>query len=164
MQAGVDQPKRDAGPDAARREAAREVALWQRLVLPVMVVVLLGAGLFFAWAIIKEVRNLYPRLEQAPATLEAQFDKFEAGRPEAATDPSYLRFKTLALLEVDALQRRYKQANAAMLARVWTRQMGFLTGMLMALVGSAFILGRIEIGQTTLSAEAQAPKAGLDAA
>jgi hypothetical protein len=49
-----------------------------------------------------------------------------------------------AVLEADALQRRYHQANANMLARVWTRQLGFITGMLLALVGAAFILGRTD--------------------
>ena len=142
-------PQTTAAPDRADMD---ERARWQRRVLPVMVFAIIGAGIFFAVAIIQEVRTLYPRLEQAPVSLTAQFERFEAERPEMTGDLDYLRFKALALLEADALQRRYQQANAALLSRVWTRQMGFMTGMLMALIGAAFILGRIEMGETRMSA------------
>ncbi len=150
-------------PEEAKREDPeppdpKELARWQRLVLPVMVFAVIGAGIFFAVAIIQEIRTLYPRLEHQPSEIAGYFESFEAERPEAAADLEYLRFKTLTLLEADALQSRYRQANAAMLSRIWTRQMGFLTGMLMALIGSAFILGRIEVKQTTLSAKGQGPE------
>ena len=51
------------------------------------------------------------------------------------------------------MQRRNQQASAAMISKLWTRQMGFMTGMLMALIGSAFILGRLEVREARLSAE-----------
>jgi hypothetical protein len=151
--------------DERERAGPRELASWQRLVLPVMVLAVVAAGVFFAVEIVMELRTLYPRLEQAPTTLTPHFERFEESQPEVSASLDYLRYKTLVLLESDALQRRYQQVNAAMLSRVWTRQMGFLTGMLMALIGSAFILGRLEVRETTLSAEGSAPgTAGLKGA
>lgn len=137
---------------------SKELARWQRLVLPVMGLMVVGAGIFFAFTIIQETRHIYSKIEQAPASLAPHFERFEALQPDAASEMHYVRFKASALLEADALQRRYQQTNAAMLSRVWTRQMGFLTGMLMALIGSAFILGRIETSETKLSGEAKSPE------
>jgi hypothetical protein len=137
-------------PDPQERE---ELAQWQRLVLPVMVLTIVGAGIFFAVTILSEIRELYPRVEHAPASLAPHFEAYEALQPNAAKELAYMRFKALALLEADTLQRRYQQATAATLSRVWTRQMGFIIGMMMALIGSAFILGRIEVRQANLSAD-----------
>lgn len=155
----VKEPAAQDGPD---RHGPQELARWQRLVLPVMVSAVIGAGIFFAVAIIQEIRTLYPKLEHQPVSLAPYFERFEENQPAATGDLGYLRFKTFALLEADALQSRYRQASAAMLSRIWTRQMGFLTGMLMALIGSAFILGRIEVKQTTLSAGSAVPEAAAN--
>ena len=141
-------------PSAWRREA------WQGRLLPLMIGMLVAAGLFFAVMSIVELRSLYERVEQRPLPLSPIFAEFEQhAPPEARGEISYLRFKTEALLEADVLYRRYHQANATMLARVWTRQLGFLTGMLLALVGAAFVLGRLREDASRIEAEVQGAKA-----
>ncbi len=141
-------------PSARRREA------WQGRLLPLMVAMLIAAGAFFAVMSIVELRSFYDRVEQRPLALTPVFAEFEQHAPPGAQgDISYLRFKTQALLEADVLYRRYHQANATMLARVWTRQLGFLTGMLLALVGAAFVLGRLREDGSRIEAEVQGAKA-----
>jgi hypothetical protein len=135
---------------------------WQAQLLPLMSAAIVLAGLFFAAMSIFELRDFYKRVEHQPFTLNESFAAFEAARPTAIdNDPSYLRFKVAALLEANAMERRYRQANSTMLARVWTRQLGFLTGMLLALIGAAFILGRLQEGETRIEAEAQGAKGVL---
>lgn len=56
-------------------------------------------------------------------------------------------------LERDLIARRYEQTGLAISARMWTRFMGFTTGMLMALLGSAFVLGRLEDSGAELAGE-----------
>ncbi|MFW5835156.1 MAG: hypothetical protein ACOCYE_13770 [Pseudomonadota bacterium] len=147
----------DAGE--RRREA------WQAKLLPLMAGMLVLAAVFFAVTSIVELRSLYQRVEQRPLDLATSFADFEALAPAGtAGELAYLRFKTLALLEADALHRRYHQANATMLARVWTRQLGFLTGMILALVGAAFVLGRLQESTSTLEIEAKGTKAAMASA
>lgn len=109
-----------------------------------------------------ELRSLYDRVEQRPLDLTPAFSAFEQrAAEEVLGDTAYLRFKILALLEADALHRRYHQANATMLARVWTRQLGFLTGMILALVGAAFVLGRLQETTSTVGIETKVAKASI---
>src|SRR5688572_15958507 len=56
---------------------------------------------------------------------------------------SCARWRTLAALEANVMQRRYHQATAALLARLWFKALGFTTGMILCLVGAAFILGKL---------------------
>jgi len=138
--------------NAARQEATveRRREAWQGKLLPLMAGMLVATALFFAVMSVVELRALYPRVEQQPLDLGTSFAAFEEARPAVRGDFDYLRFKTLALLEADALHRRYHQATATMLARVWTRQLGFLTGMVLALVGAAFVLGRLREDTSTV--------------
>jgi hypothetical protein len=62
-------------------------------------------------------------------------------------------WKTLSILEGNALQRRYHQANAILMSRIWTRYLGFVTGMTLALVGAAFVLGKLREPESTLDVE-----------
>ena len=69
------------------------------------------------------------------------------------------RWQTVALLEATVLERRYHQATAALVARLWLKALGFITGMVLALVGAAFILGKLtDVTPTNLTAEGQAAK------
>jgi hypothetical protein len=65
----------------------------------------------------------------------------------------FLQWKTLVLLEQDAMNMRYQQINATLLLRTWTRYTGFLVGMVLALVGAFFILGRLREETSQLSGE-----------
>lgn len=128
---------------------------WQRRLLPLMSLILVASGIFFGVVSVLEVRSLYDRLRHEAMDLSPVFDAYEAGVAPAGLSEDYVRFKALAMLEADALKRRYHQANATMLARVWTRQFGFITGMLLALVGAAFILGQLGNQPTKLGGEGQ---------
>lgn len=58
-------------------------------------------------------------------------------------------------LEREIIARRYRQASAMLSLRLWTRLMGFLTGMILAMVGAAFVLGRLSAPVSEISGGAQ---------
>lgn len=127
------------GPEQTERAA------WQRMLLPLMAAFLVLAAIFFAVMSVFELREFYDEVAHQPLDLAMHFTEFEESAPaDTLNHPDYARFKILSLLEAEALERRYHQANATMLGRIWTRQIGFITGMLIALVGAAFILGRLQ--------------------
>jgi hypothetical protein len=112
---------------------------------------LILSALFFAVTSILELREFYRQVAHEALDLQREFARFEEAAPPAVrSSEEYLRFRVLSLLEADALQRRYRQANATMLARVWTRHLGFTTGMIVAMVGAAFILGQLREDPTTV--------------
>ena len=134
------------------------IAPWIRWLFPLMGLVLIAGVVFFAFTSLTELREFYDRVEQQPIDLTPVF---EAGQDLPITAKS-LEFEVLATLEAEALSRRYAQVNATMLARVWTRQMGFVTGMILAIIGAAFVLGRLQDPPTKLEAEGGGFKTTLD--
>lgn len=90
----------------------------------------------------------------AEALLE---DRRCAARPGVpALDPqaciSVQRQRALLLLEANVVERRYHQSNALMMFAVWSRYLGFVTGMILAVFGAAFILGKLSEPESSLGA------------
>lgn len=142
---------------------AREAA-WQRRLLPLMAGMLVVLALFFLVVTLYQMNDLAsrvaaaPRLDLKPAL--ASLDNVPDG---TKTDERLLRatWRTLAELEGYAIDRRYHQANLLLMMRLWTRYLGFITGMILALVGAAFILGKMREAGTTLDAQGAAGKVAI---
>jgi hypothetical protein len=139
------------------------IANWQQKLLPLMASMLVAAALFFAAVSVFEYSDFKNRVAPPAPDLSKIFDRFEQTE-EAKTTVNrfdYLQWKSLVFLEQGMISHRYAQVNATILARVWTRLMGFTTGMLLAIVGSAFILGKLREQPTELRQETEALKFSL---
>jgi hypothetical protein len=135
---------------------------WQQRLLPFMMGSILVMGIFFFIASLYQLYYLHHQVAHTRLDLLPHFAQFEEKSSKAIYgDKEYLRWKTLMLLEQDVVHRRYHQANSVMLARVWTRYLGFVTGMILALVGAAFILGKLQELPTKLEADSQLFKASV---
>jgi ABC-type dipeptide/oligopeptide/nickel transport system permease component len=136
---------------------------WQRSLLPLMAGVLIVAALFFAIQSVFEFSDFKSRVQPPKADLSAIFDRFEQVEDTKSTIArfDYLQWKSVVHLEQETMRFRYSQVNAAILARMWTRLMGFTTGMVLAIVGATFILGKLREQQTELKNETQALKISL---
>lgn len=136
---------------------------WQRRLLPFMIGSIAAMGLFFFVASFLQLSSLRARLAATPVDLSQVFIQFEqtpAGRSLQA-DFEYLKWKTLVRLEQEVISHRYDQSASAVLTRVWTRYLGFVTGMVLALTGAVFILGKLQEAPTRLETKAEAFQAAL---
>lgn len=66
----------------------------------------------------------------------------------------YLRWITLTRMEQESLYRRYNQGGLLLMSRIYTKYLGFFTGMIMAIVGSVFIIGKISEDKSEISGSA----------
>src|SRR5437764_5948659 len=119
----------------------RERSAWQKRLLPFLIVTISLMAVFFFVSSLLQLGKLgeavaYHQDDRLPAALSA----YERTNPP---DGDYMRWKAMVLLEQTALDHRYAQVNATLMLRAWTRHLGFLTGMILALVGSIFILARL---------------------
>jgi hypothetical protein len=141
-------------------EMAGEQSLtaWQKRLLPLMVSMLVLLSLFFCIAICVETYRVQQHIvtrheiDLGPAFAVVQAD--QAKTFENQTELA--RFQAAALLESSALQSRYHQATMALMIRICIVFLGFLTGMVLALVGAAFILGKLREVPTNLEAKTAA--------
>lgn len=138
--------------ESPQTEAPR-ITMWQKRLLPFMISMLSVLTLFFFIASLIQIYYLQSRIEQSPELdLNPALSMLE-GAATAGDKLDYARWKTLSILEGNALQRRYHQANALLMSRVWTRYLGFVTGMILAMVGAAFILGKLREPYSKLDAD-----------
>jgi len=142
-----------------RREA------WSARMLPWMGRMVFGLTVFFFLASAAQLAYLHYEIMRAPSSdvsipmnmLLAAQDGQTVGAKEGDRLPA-AAIAALTALERIAMERRYHQANVSLLSRVWTRYLGFVTGMVLAMVGAAFILGRLETRTSAASAETAAGK------
>lgn len=125
---------------AAATEARKALAAWQKRLLPFMTRSIVAmAVVFFVFSAVHLYHvSGFIAEGQAPdirGQVAAELAKGNGG-PQAVAN-------ALVLLEADALSKRYRQASALLLSRIWSRQMAFITGMVLAFMGAVFILGKL---------------------
>jgi len=140
---------------------ARELARWQRKLLPfmsrflvILAIAFFALSIFDVYEMRSFVRNessqaIRGRVEELLRTKSGNLDAIQQG---------------LLLLESDALDKRYREASALLMSRIWTRQLAFLTGMVLTFVGSAFIIGKISESPSEVNFGASDWKAGISSA
>lgn len=123
---------------------------WQQRLLPFMIWMVVGLTLFFFIASFAQLAYLHVNIQDRP---EVEVESIAPPRNASSTDKAR-KLNILAQLEASALEHRYHQANVFLMSRVWARYLGFVTGMILALVGAAFILGKLRDKKATeISAE-----------
>ena len=138
----------------SQRMETRGIFSWQKKLLPLMIGMLAVLAFFFFVASFIQLYYLHSRIEDAPKLDLAQaFSIPDSGAAADMGRLDYSKWKALSILEGYSLQRRYHQANVLLMSRVWTRYLGFVTGMILAFVGAAFILGKLREPETKLDSE-----------
>lgn len=104
---------------------------------------LIGLTLFFFAVSLGQMIYLHSRIDAdtGPA-IGALLDEQIALRGEDAGLP-LLEMRARVVLEERTLERRYHQANALLMSRIWVSYLSFVTGMILCLVGAAFVLAQV---------------------
>ena len=131
-------------------------AAWQLKLLPIMIFVLILMTVAFLVLSVLETNSVQQEIRAAP-----QFDlgpalaslNCKATSNTVAEYQSCAHWRLLAVLEAQTIQQRYHQANTSLAVRAWIKFLGFLTGMVLSLVGAVFILGRLTEATSNLAAE-----------
>lgn len=125
---------------------------WQARMAPLMTTAVVLTGLFFAIATMWKFGEVEARLNRSSPDLPAATwntiiapQNFDQQMQLATIQASYD-------LERELVARRYEQGNLAFMSRLWTRFMGFVTGMILGLVGAAFVLGKLDTDQSEVEA------------
>lgn len=120
---------------------------WQHRLMPFMIGVILTLGLFFFIATMYQLYELNIKIKDAPILVSKTF--LDSTENEATLIEK--QWRSLVVLETHILQQRYHQANVLLMARIWVRYLGFVTGMMLSLIGAVFILGKLREPSTELS-------------
>lgn len=147
-----------APDDLQARPAPDEWAkAWQRASRPMMVRTLVALAAFFFVASLVQLAYLnwqisHPPALAADALLDPTICRTPAGVPPLSPQVclTLQRDRAAVLLEENLVARRYHQGDAQLMFGIWSRYLGFVTGMILAVVGAAFILGKLAEPPTQL--------------
>ena len=135
---------------------AEELHDWNLRLLPLMSRMLIGLTVFFFLATAAQLAYLHVEISSAPAgDFQDAMEMLDSAGSAAELSLPAATVATQVSLERNAMERRYHQANVSLMSRVWTRYLGFATGMILAMVGAVFILGRLQTRTSEVGAKAQ---------
>lgn len=132
---------------------------WQLKVLPFMTRAIAVMGLLFFLSSFVQIHLMHVELQTAPEVEEASASLDDLESPAKA---ELMRWNALVTLERETLRAREQATNAVILRQASLLNLGFLTGMVLCLVGAVFVLGRLQEPATSLSGETPQLKVALN--
>lgn len=137
--------------------------LWQKKLLPFMMLALIGLTVAFVGISFWELQNFKSRMDDAGKKHEELFRVMGAA-DEPVKDTAilsenkedgmdYIKWRSLILIERETISRRYNTTYTVLFAQVLTKYFGFLTGMILAIVGAVFVLGKLQEEMSDVSGE-----------
>jgi hypothetical protein len=138
-----------------RKQTRAVMRRWQNRLLPVMTRMVIGLTLFFFVASLLQLLYLNWNISRGPS-LDPKFADAILTFPSEPSEQwlTAFRYQAAVMLELQALEQRYHQTNMALMSRVWLRYLGFVTGMILALLGAVFILGKLEAPSSVIEGQA----------
>ncbi|MBK6964003.1 MAG: hypothetical protein IPH20_08645 [Bacteroidales bacterium] len=115
--------------------------VYNRLI-PVVIVFPVIFLIFFIVVSMIQLQEINSRIEEGQSmAVKEMMNKAMAG--EQFTE-EYLQFLTLAALEEESLNERYRQGHYSLVSRSFKQFLGFFTGIIMVIVGSVFVLLKLK--------------------
>jgi hypothetical protein len=138
-----------SSPSAAENDQPKPVRKkprrWQDRLLPLMAGMLIALALFFFIATFIQMSYLHRNILTSPSV------EFDVTSAEALLDGAHnfddlyqvRKFEIRAAMERFVVEKRYHQASVLLMSGLWLRYLGLITGMILALVGASFVLGKL---------------------
>jgi len=129
---------------------------WQRRLLPLMIGMIVVLTGFFLVSTLIQLYRLQAQVENSPdVDLGPAFSMLELKGDAASSRLDYARWKTLAILEANALEQRHHQASVLVRSRNWVKYLGFVTGIMLTSIGAVFVLGKLSEQRSELDAKSE---------
>ncbi len=141
-------------------ESERDLKLWQNRLLRFMTNSLIAMAVIFFVTTLWLFVDLTRRVEYRQTDLVTVINSLPHAA-DVAADRAYREWYVRAVLEKSALEQRFALQSMIVQGRLWTRAMGFLTGMILCFSGCVFVLGKMREPPTQAAAEASGIKATL---
>ena len=136
---------------------------WQSKLLPLMAGMLVLLTAFFIAATFWQAIRMQDRIENT-GSLHSHVTEEMLSDSRAGIPHDEQRWRASVRLETYSIHSRYRQAGLILMSRVWIIYLGFVTGMILALVGATFILGKLREPESTLGADTSVAKFSVSTA
>ena len=143
----LGEPLREQSDVTANGANESSSSAWQERLLPLMRWMLVSLTAFFIVATLYQAYSVQQRI------VELGNEEFKLPADATGTDAD--TWKARVGLEAYAIRHRYQHSSLILMSRAWIIYLGFVTGMILAMVGATFILGKIWEPESQLAAKGQ---------
>jgi hypothetical protein len=141
------QAGKTSGKPEKTTKQMNQLATWQNRLLPWLVIMPTILILLFIYLATRQMQRFNAVIDAKEESVIEKLIPTEADSALNAKlkgDLDYIRWITLARLEEKSLDRRYSQGGLLLVSRIFTKYLGFFTGMILAIVGAVFIIGKLQ--------------------
>lgn len=120
---------------------------WQNRLLPWMVLLptlLISAFIILATVQVNRFNNYVYKQDNSSVSNAIPSPMAATTDSSLARNMEYIKWYTLAKMEEESIQRRYDQGGVLLMSRIYTKYLGFFTGMILAIVGAVFIISKLK--------------------
>lgn len=128
-------------------ENDRHIIQWQKKLLPWMVIIPSGLIVIFILFATMQLKTFESHIYQSDSlNISKSLPKVGTINIDTSIDTKlgYLKLYTLAKMEEYSINRRYNQAGEILVSGIYTKYLGFFTGMILAIVGAVFIISKLK--------------------
>lgn len=134
----------------------KQVSQWQNRLLPWLIALPTLLILLFVFLATQQMQRFNDVIDQkSVSVIDALAPTKEDPQLYAQLNGNldYIRWMSLAKMEEKSLDSRYSQGGLLLVSRIFTKYLGFFTGMILAMVGSVFIIGKFQEKTTEMEGE-----------
>ncbi len=146
----AEKPKQEATVLILSEEDKKRLAKYQNKLLPFLIGLPSVLIIVFIWLTTNQINEFNDKINNKKSA-EIIGTVIPSGTDEAfKNNVEYIKWLSIIHMEEVSINKRYEQAGFLLMSRVLVKYLGFLTGMILAIVGSAFIIGKLSEGTTTM--------------
>ena len=133
-------------------EQQKQIFKWQNRLLPWLIAAPSALVLIFVYLATQQVNHFNEAInvKERSVTESLVPTKDSAAIKKLSGDLDYIRWMTLVKMEEAGINKRYHQGGLLLLSRIFIKYLGFLTGMIIAIVGAVFIIGKLSEDQSKI--------------
>lgn len=128
-------------PSREQDDTLRSTEAWQRRLLPLMSRMLIALAVFFFVATCVQLYFIEREVKNGPTLpREASWQLLQADGAAVRSEPlRAAELRALVALEWASMDNHAHQARVFLMTRTWLNYLGFVTGMILALMGAVFV-------------------------
>jgi uncharacterized membrane protein len=120
---------------------------WQKRMMPWLIIAPSALILIFILLATVQLRSFESHIYQSDSlNISKSLPKVDSVTIDTSitTKLGYLKLYALTKMEEYSINRRYNQAGEILVSGIYTKYMGFFTGMILAIVGAIFIISKLK--------------------
>jgi hypothetical protein len=151
--------------ESVSNQSEKNLLAWQQKLMPWMVILPSLLIIVFVYLATTQLNNFSSEINNYKTSeLDKLFINAKDSSLKIPVDgdkEEFVKLYMLAKMDEQLMNKRYSQGGALLISRLYTKYLGFFTGMILAIVGAVFIISKLKEDSTQLETSSEKFKLSL---